>query len=116
MRHQKKGKVLDRKKAARESLLKNLAANLIMCKKIKTTLAKAKTVQPIVEKLITLSKENNLTTRRKLLAYLPEKVVNKLLIEIGPYYKEKKGGYSRILKIGKRLGDRAEIVQIELIS
>jgi len=115
MRHQKKGKILDRKKAARQSLLKNLAINLIIHKKIKTTLAKAKAVQPLVEKSITLAKKNNLTVRRKLLSYLPEKVVNKLFTEFGPYYQERKGGYTRIIKIGQRLGDRAEIVQIELI-
>ncbi len=112
MRHSKKGKTLDRKKAARESLLKGLAASLIFHKKIKTTLARAKAVRSLVERSITLGKKNNLASRRKLLTYLPEKAVKKVLSEIATDYKERKGGYTRIIKIGKRLGDRAEIAQL----
>ncbi len=115
MRHQKKGKVLDRKKGARGSLLKNLVASLILHKKIKTTLAKAKAFRPFSDKTITLAKQNNLASRRRLLTYLTEKVVNKLLSDVAPIYKDRDGGYTRIVKIGTRSGDRAEIVQIELI-
>lgn len=115
MSHRKKGKILDRKKASREALLKNLAASLIMNEKIKTTQAKAKALRSVVERLITIGKENNLTTFRRLLAYLPlKKIVKKILNELGPKYKERKGGYTRIIKIGRRRGDGAEMVQIEL--
>lgn len=116
MRHQKKGKTLDRKEAARKHLLNNLANSLILHKKIKTTLAKAKALQPKVEKIITSSKENILSKRRRLLSRLPKNTVDKLLTEIGPYYKERKGGYTRIIKLGRRVGDRAEMAQIELIN
>ncbi|TSC96314.1 MAG: large subunit ribosomal protein L17 [Parcubacteria group bacterium Athens1014_10] len=116
MRHQNKGKILDRKKAARNSLFRNLVASLITHKKIKTTLAKAKAIRTLAEKSITLGKKNTLSNRRRLLAYLPEKVVIKIISEISPSYKDRKGGYTRIVKIGARLGDRAEMAQIELIS
>lgn len=115
MKHRQKGKVLDRNKASREALYRSLASSLILHKKMKTTLAKAKAIRPIVEKFITISKENNLTSRRRLLAKLPEVAVKKLMSEIGPSYKERKGGYTRIMKLGTRLGDRAETAIIELI-
>ena len=83
---------------------------------IRTTDAKAKTIKPIVEKLITLGKENNLNTRRRLLAALPTKnAVDKVLEVLGPRYKTRKGGYTRIVKIGKRKGDAAEVVQISFV-
>lgn len=115
MKHRQKGKVLDRNKASRVALFRSLALSLILHKKMKTTLAKAKAIRPIVEKFITISKENNLTSRRRLLAKLPEVAVKKLMAEIGPNYKERKGGYTRIMKLGTRLGDRAEMAIIELI-
>ncbi len=116
MRHRKKGKTLDRKKSAREALLRNLAASLIIYEKIKTTEAKAKALRPIVERLITVGRENNLTARRKLLSYLyTENAVKKVLEVLGPKYQGRPGGYSRITKIGPRGGDGAELVQIELV-
>ena len=116
MRHKKKKKILDRKIGPRKALLKNLTASLIIYEKVKTTDAKAKTIKPIVEKLITLGKKNNLTTRRRLLAVLPTKnAVDKVLEVLGPRYKNRKGGYTRIVKIGKRQGDDAEMVQISFV-
>ena len=116
MRHRKKGKTLDRKKAPREAMFRNLAASLIIYEKVKTTEAKAKAIRPIVEKLITTGKENSLAARRKLLRYLyTENAVKKVLEVLGPKYKERKGGYTRIVKIGPRKGDGARIAQIELI-
>ena len=116
MRHQKKTKTFSRKKASRQALFKNLAASLILHEKIKTTQAKAKALRPIVEKIISLSRDNTLANRRSLLAKLPtEKVVKKILEEIGPRYKERKGGYCRIVKLGKRQGDGAEMALIELV-
>lgn len=116
MRHRNKGKILDRKIAPRQALLRNLATSIIIYEKVKTTKAKAKVVKPMVEKLITIAKINNLTTRRKLLETLyHKKAVNKALEVLGPRYKERKGGYTRIINIGPRKGDGAEIVQIEFV-
>jgi large subunit ribosomal protein L17 len=116
MRHRKKGKILDRKVGPRKALLRGLAVSLILYEKIKTTKAKAKTVKPIVERLITRGKTNTLAVRRYLLKYLyKESAVRKILEELGPRYKDRKGGYTRILNIGRRQGDSAEVVQIELV-
>ncbi|MDX9893019.1 MAG: 50S ribosomal protein L17 [Patescibacteria group bacterium] len=116
MRHRQKTKILDRKKESREALLRSLATSIILYEKVKTTKAKAKAVKPMVEKLITVSKENNLTSRRKLLDVLyHKKAVKKALEVLGPRYKERRGGYTRIVKIGTRQGDGAEMVQIEFV-
>ncbi len=89
---------------------------MILYEKIQTTGAKAKTLRPIVEKLITKGKTNTLVARRNLLKYLyKESAVKKIIEDIGPRYKDRKGGYTRILKLGRRAGDAAEIVQIELV-
>jgi len=116
MRHRKKGKILDRKVGPRTALLRGLAVSLILYEKMQTTKAKAKTVKPIVEKLITRGKENTLAARRRLLKYLyKEAAVKKVLEVISPRYKDRKGGYTRIINVGRRQGDGAEIVQIELV-
>lgn len=116
MRHRKKGKILDRKKAPREAMLRNLASSILIYEKVKTTKAKAKAVKPMVEKLITASKNGDLTSRRKLIDALPQKLAVKKAMEVlGPRYKERSGGYTRIVKLGTRQGDGAEIAQIELI-
>ena len=116
MRHRKKGKTLDRKTAPRKALFRSLAVSLVLYEKIKTTKAKAKAIKPIVEKLITKGKVDNITVRRNLLKYLyKESAVKKVLEELGPRYKERKGGYTRILNLKRRQGDGAEIVQIELV-
>jgi large subunit ribosomal protein L17 len=116
MRHRKKGKILDRKVGPRKALLRNLAVSLVLYEKIQTTRAKAKTLRPIVEKLITRGKINNLAARRYLLKYLyKESAAKKVLEDLGPKYKERRGGYTRILNIGRRQGDGAEVVQIELV-
>ena len=116
MRHRKKGKILDRKIAPRQALLRNLATSIIIYEKVKTTKAKAKVVKPMVEKLITIAKTNNLTARRRLLQTLyHKKAVNKALEVLGPRYKERKGGYTRIINLGPRKGDGAEMVFIEFV-
>jgi len=116
MRHRKKGKILDRKKEPRKALLRNLATSIIIYEKVKTTKAKAKAVKPIVEKLITTAKKNDLTARRKLLEILyHKKAVNKALEVLGPRYKDRKGGYTRIINLNRRQGDNAEMVQIEFV-
>ena len=116
MRHRKKGKILGREKAPRKALLRNLATSIIIYEKVKTTKAKAKAVKPIVEKLVTTAKKNDLNARRKLLETLyHKKAVKKALEILGPRYKERKGGYTRIINLGRRQGDNAEIVQIEFV-
>lgn len=116
MRHRKKNKILDRGKSQRKALLVNLAKSLFINQKIKTTSAKAKFLRPFAEKLITLGKNNNLSARRLLIKKLNDKeVAKKILEEVSPKYKERKGGYTRIIKIGFRKGDGAEMVQIEFV-
>ncbi len=116
MRHQKKGKILSRPVASRQMMLRNLASSLIIYEKVKTTLAKAKTVQPLVDKIIGLAKKNDLTAKRRLLQILPQKMAYKKAIEIlSSRYQTRKSGYSRIIKLERRLGDGAKIAQIELV-
>lgn len=117
MRHRKKGKILDRKRDQRKALLRNLARSLVKEGKITTTLAKAKFLRPVVEKLITKGKKNDLASRRHLLSffYNDHKIVKKILEELSPRYKERKGGYTRIVKLGRRGGDGAEMAIIEFV-
>lgn len=117
MRHRKKGKSLGRTKAPREALLRNLATSVVLYESVKTTEAKAKAVKPIVEKMVTASRKNDLHTRRKLLSYFyDENAVRKLLEELGPRYQERPGGYMRITKLGRRVGDGAPVVQLEFVK
>lgn len=116
MRHQHKNKALDRKAASRKALLRGLVTNFVLYEKIKTTEAKAKVIKPKIERCITLAKKGDLNTRRLLKRYLyTEGSVKKMLEVIGPRYRERHGGYTRIIKIGPRKGDGAKIVQIELV-
>jgi large subunit ribosomal protein L17 len=116
MRHRSTKKTFGRKTGPRKALTKNLAQSLILYGKIKTTETKAKYIKPKVEKLVTKAVENTLHTRRELMKKLPTKnAVNKLLEVLGPKYKDRKGGYLRIIKIGERKGDAAKMVQIEFV-
>lgn len=116
MRHKKKGRILGRKKAPRKALMRSLMTSIIIYEKVKTTKAKAKAVKPLLEKLVTTAKKNDLTARRKLLEVLyHKKAVNKALEVLGPRYKDRKGGYTRIINLGNRQGDNAEMVQIEFV-
>lgn len=116
MRHRNKNKILDRKKGPRELMLRNLASSIILYEKVKTTRAKAAAVRPLVEKLITVSKAQDLTARRTLLEVLLQKnAVLKAMEVLGARYKERDGGYTRTIKLGARQGDGAEMVQIELV-
>lgn len=116
MRHRKSGKTLDRKKAPREALLRNLAASVILYEKVKTTSAKAKAIRPIVERAITRGKKPTLATRRQLLKFFyTEQPVKKIMEVLGPRYATRPGGYTRIVKLGFRQNDGAETVQIELV-
>lgn len=116
MRHRQHVPKLSLKAAPRKALLRSLATSLVLRNKITTTAPKARTLRPVIEKFITLSKTNNLISRRKLLGYFYSEVaVNKLLNELGVKYQDRKGGYTRIMKLGKRRGDDAEMAMIELV-
>lgn len=117
MRHRSKKVTLDRKAGPRKALMKNLATQLILYEKISTTEAKAKALRPYVERLITKGKKNTLAARRALLRVLPvENAVKKVLEELGPRYATRPGGYTRITKLGVRLGDAARIARIEFLA
>jgi large subunit ribosomal protein L17 len=117
MRHQKTRNKLSRDSAHRKSLLMNLSKEIIEHERIETTQAKAKAVKPEIEKLITLAKRGDLHARRQALSTLSQDkfAVHKLFAEVAPRYKERPGGYTRILKLGPRRSDATEMVFIELV-
>lgn len=116
MRKKKKGRKLHRKKDQRRLLKKSLIFSLIDKEKIETTLAKAKEISSLAERYITRAKKGDLSSRRFLLRYLPKKSVDKLFNEIAPRYKDRSGGYTRILKKGRRKSDGAQIAIVELVK
>ncbi len=116
MRHRKSGRKLNRNTGQRRALFRSLAAALLWHGHVVTTEAKAKALQPQVERLITLAREDTETRRRLAMARLPnERVVEKLFTEVAPNYRERSGGYTRIIRIGPRQGDAAMMVRIELV-
>ncbi len=117
-RHQYNGRKLGRKAAPRKALLRNLTAQVILHEQITTTLAKAKEVRPIVEKLITRAKNDTVANRRLAAKFLSQndKSLEKLFEQLGPLYKERQGGYLRIVKTNNRLGDNAPMAIIQLLD
>ena len=117
MRHRKKGRKLGRKNGNRRALLMNLASQLVVHKRIKTTDAKAKELRSFIEPLITLAKKDDLHSRRMVTRKLPHKnIVKSLFNEIAPKYVERPGGYTRIIKLGYRDNDRAPVSIIEFVD
>jgi large subunit ribosomal protein L17 len=117
VRHQRSGKKLGRDSAHRRALYANLASQLIEHERIRTTLAKAKAVKPLAEQMITLGRRGDIHARRQAVAFLGSKdIVHKLFDELGPRYSERPGGYSRIIRLGQRPGDSAEMVYLELVD
>ena len=117
MRHQKKTIKLGLTAAHRKALLANQVCSLIQHQRIKTTMAKAKAVRPLAEKMVTLGKKNSLHARRTALAVLRQKdAVQKLFADIAPRNAERKGGYTRIVKLGERKSDSARIAFIEWVD
>jgi large subunit ribosomal protein L17 len=117
MRHRRAGKKLGRDSAHRKALYSNLAGALIEHGRIKTTVAKAKAVKPFAEQMITLGKRGDLHARRLALAELrSQDVVHQLFAEVAPRFADRPGGYTRIVKLGPRLGDAAEMVYLELVD
>ena len=111
-----KNRKLGRTSDQRRAMLRTITTYLLESGQIKTTYARAKEVAPIAEKMITLAKKNDLAAYRQALSYLTkEDVANKLFHEIGPKYADRNGGYTRVLKMGPRRGDAAELAIIQLV-
>ena len=117
MRHQKKGRKLGVNPSHRKAMLRNLAANLIEHKRIKTTDSRAKELRTFIEPLITKAKKGDLNSIRQIAKKLPRKdVVHELVHSIAPTYSERNGGYTRIIKLGFRDNDRAAVSLIEFVE
>jgi large subunit ribosomal protein L17 len=116
MKKRKIGRKFSRKKDQRKALLKSLATPLILKEKIKTTEAKAKEISRVVERFITRAKKNDVSTRRNLSKFFSSRVVKKLVNEIGPRFQDRKGGYTRVIKLGPRKSDGAKMAIVELVK
>lgn len=117
MRKRFKGKKLNRNAAQRKALYRGLMVALVENGRIKTTLAKAKVVRPPIEKLITIARKGDLSARRRLLKLVPNKeIVKKMLEEVGPRFKNRPGGYLRIVKLGPRSSDQTEMARLEWVE
>ena len=117
MRHKKAGRILGRKSSHRKAMYRNMSASLIQHETIKTTVPKAKELRRVIEPLITLAKEDSVANRRLAFSRLRDKAsVGKLFTELGPRFKERPGGYLRILKAGFRRGDSAPMAIVQLLD
>ena len=117
MRHGMSGRKLNRTSTARKALFANLTVALLKHEQIKTTLPKAKDLRPVAEKLISLGKRGDLHARRQAIAQMRDLAMVKKLFEIiGPRYKERNGGYTRVMKAGFRYGDSAPVAVIEFVD
>ena len=119
MRHRKAGRKLNRTSSHRKAMFANMASALLKHEQIVTTLPKAKELRPIVERLITLGKRGSLHARRQVIAKLPasdKEIVQKLFDVLAERYKDRNGGYTRVLKAGFRHGDAAPVAVIELVD
>lgn len=115
MRKRKKGKKFGRVKEQRKALMKSLASSLVLHKKIKTTETKAKELKRFIEPLITKAKTGDLARRRQVRKFLSDSLTARLFNEIAPSYKDRPGGYTRIIKLAPRESDGARMAQIELV-
>jgi large subunit ribosomal protein L17 len=117
MRHRKAGRILGRKSSHRKAMYRNMSASLIQHETIKTTVPKAKELRRVIEPLITLAKKDSVANRRLAFSRLRDKAsVGKLFTELGPRFKERPGGYLRILKAGFRRGDSAPMAIVQLLD
>jgi len=117
MRHRKSGRQLNRNSSHRKAMFKNMANSLFLHETIKTTLPKAKELRRVVEPLITMAKSDSVANRRHVFAKLrDDAMVVKLFTELGPFYKDRPGGYVRILKVGFRTGDKAPMALVQLVD
>jgi large subunit ribosomal protein L17 len=116
MRHRVAGRKLSRDTGHRLAMYRNLVTDLLRYEKIVTTEAKAKEARSLAENVITLGKEGNLHARRQALSFVSDKrVVKKVFDELAPRYADRQGGYTRLVRLGPRLGDGAPLVQLELV-
>lgn len=117
MRHAVARRKLSRPTGHRQALFRNLVTDLLRYEKIQTTLAKARAIRPIAEKMLTLGKVDSVHHRRMAASQLyDEKIVKKLFDVLGPRFSERPGGYTRVIRLGQRLGDAADIAIIELVE
>ena len=120
MRHQKQGRKLNRTASHRKALMMNLASSLVLHKRIKTTDAKAKELRGYIERLVTYAKKDSVHGRRLIQQKLPgsrgKKIANVLIHEIAPEFKDRNGGYTRIIKLGNRKNDNAPVSLIEFVG
>lgn len=117
MRHRKDHRKLSRNSSHRRALLRNLVTALFQYERIETTVAKAKEARRLAERMITFGKQNDIAARRHVARFVTKpEIVNKLFATIAPWYEDRKGGYTRILRIGRRLGDAGEIAYLELVK
>ena len=117
MRHRKSGRQLNRNSSHRKAMFQNMANSLFLHEVIKTTLPKAKELRRVVEPLITKAKSDSVANRRHVFSKLRDNaMVAKLFIELGPFYKDRPGGYVRILKAGYRTGDKAPMALVQLVD
>ena len=115
MKHQRTGRKLGRERDQRKALLNSLMGSLVQHGKIKTTEAKAREIRPRVEKMVTRARHDTVANRRILSRSLPPVSVKKIMSEIGPRYAERKGGYTRVIKLGQRRGDGSPMAIIEFV-
>ena len=117
MIHKKSGRKFNRNSSHRIALMRSLAISIILHESIKTTLAKAKEIRRFLEPLVTMAKENNVANQRRAFSKLRDKeAVSKLFNEIGPRFKERPGGYLRVIKRGDRSGDKSPMAQVEFLT
>ncbi|MDP7553456.1 MAG: 50S ribosomal protein L17 [Candidatus Thioglobus sp.] len=117
MRHRKSGRQLNRNSSHRKAMFKNMANSLFLHEAIKTTLPKAKELRRVVEPLITMAKSDSVANRRHVFSKLrDDAMVAKLFTELGPFYKDRPGGYVRVLKAGFRTGDKAPMALVQLVD
>jgi large subunit ribosomal protein L17 len=117
MRHLKSGRKLNRTSSHRQAMFRNMAASLVKHELIRTTLPKARELRRVAEPLITMARTDGVANRRLAFARLRDKeAVGKLFVELGPRYRERPGGYLRILKCGHRVGDNAPMAYVELVD
>lgn len=117
MKHRKKGRKLNRNTKQRKALFRNLIGGLITHGEIKTTEAKAKAIKRLTDKLVSKAKKGSLHVRRQIMAFLPDKeVANRLVDVVAPLFSDRNSGFTRIVRIGRRRGDSAKIVKLELVK
>lgn len=117
MRHRKKGRELSRTRSHKRAMLRNMATSLFRHERIRTTEAKAKELRPFAERLITLARKGDLHSRRVAGRDIADRdILQKLFDQIGPRFEDRPGGYTRILKLGARKGDGAELALVELLE